>query len=132
MAPVLGAAAHELEPMWPRVAKLDTDAVPEIAARHGIRSIPTLILFRNGSEVARWSGAMPAGALRQWVEAQLAQRALPTPCAGRRAGWSGRAPWARPSLSRARAPAPAAGAGARHRRGRWPQRPVAGGARGGR
>ena len=72
MAPVLEAAAHELEPRL-RVAKLDTDAVPEIAARYGIRSIPTLILFRNGSEVARHSGAMPAGALRQWVEAQLAE-----------------------------------------------------------
>ena len=72
MAPVLEAAAHELEPRL-RVAKLDTDAVPEIAARYGIRSIPTLILFRNGSEVARRSGATPAGALRQWVEAQLAQ-----------------------------------------------------------
>jgi thioredoxin 2 len=42
------------------VAKLDTDAVPEIASRFGIRSIPTMILFRGGKEVGRLSGARPA------------------------------------------------------------------------
>jgi thioredoxin 2 len=46
--------------------------VPEVAARYGIRSIPTLILFRNGREAARVSGALPAGQLRQWIERQLA------------------------------------------------------------
>jgi thioredoxin 2 len=71
MAPVLAAVARELEPRL-RLAKLDTDAVPEVAARYGIRSIPTLILFRNGREAARVSGALPAGQLRQWIERQLA------------------------------------------------------------
>ncbi|UJR78720.1 thioredoxin TrxC [Sandaracinus amylolyticus] len=42
------------------VAKLDTEAVPEVAARYGIRSIPTMILFRSGREEKRASGAMPA------------------------------------------------------------------------
>ncbi|WP_053235822.1 thioredoxin TrxC [Sandaracinus amylolyticus] len=42
------------------VAKLDTEAVPEVAARYGIRSIPTMILFRAGREEKRASGAMPA------------------------------------------------------------------------
>jgi thioredoxin 2 len=42
------------------VAKLDTERVPEIAARYGVRSIPTMVLFRHGQEAARTSGAMPA------------------------------------------------------------------------
>lgn len=72
MAPVLDAAAHELEPRL-RVGKLDTDTVPEIAARYGIRSIPTLILFAQGAEVARTAGAMPLGRLKAWLEPQLSR-----------------------------------------------------------
>jgi thioredoxin 2 len=70
MAPVLQSAARELEPQL-RIAKIDTDAVPEVAARYGIRSIPTLILFRGGSEVARIAGAMPLGQLKTWLTPQL-------------------------------------------------------------
>ncbi len=42
------------------VAKLDTDALPQVAGRYGIRGIPTMILFGGGTERARVSGAMPA------------------------------------------------------------------------
>ena len=42
------------------VAKLDTDAVPAVAARFGIQSIPTLVLFEGGREAKRIAGAMPA------------------------------------------------------------------------
>lgn len=42
------------------VAKVDTEALPAIAQRFNIRSIPTLILFRNGTEAQRITGAMPA------------------------------------------------------------------------
>ena len=42
------------------VAKVDTEALPGVAGRFGIRSIPTMILFRNGAEAQRLSGAMPA------------------------------------------------------------------------
>jgi thioredoxin 2 len=45
------------------VAKVDTEALPEVAARFGIRSIPTMILFRGGHETQRLSGAMPADAI---------------------------------------------------------------------
>jgi thioredoxin 2 len=45
------------------VAKVDTDALPDIAGRFGIRSIPTMILFRGGSEAKRLSGAMSAEAI---------------------------------------------------------------------
>jgi thioredoxin 2 len=67
MAPHFEAAAGRLEPRF-RFGKLDTDAVPDIAARYGIRSIPTLIVFRDGQPVAQRSGAMDTGALTRWLE----------------------------------------------------------------
>lgn len=65
-APVFAQAARELEPRL-RFAKLDTDAEAGIAGGWGIRSIPTLILFRGGKEVARMSGAMNLSQLKQWL-----------------------------------------------------------------
>lgn len=50
------------------VAKVDTDAQPELSARYGIRSIPTLIVFRHGREAKRVSGAMPASAMAAQLE----------------------------------------------------------------
>ena len=47
------------------VAKVDTEALPEVAGRYGIRSIPTMILFRDGKEAKRTMGAMPADAIAQ-------------------------------------------------------------------
>ncbi|MCW3845778.1 thioredoxin TrxC [Sphingomonas sp. LB-2] len=70
MAPQFDAAAARLEPRV-RLAKLDTEAQPEIAGRYGIQGIPTMILFANGREVARQSGAMPASAIVQWAEQAL-------------------------------------------------------------
>ncbi|MGE3773617.1 MAG: thioredoxin TrxC [Gammaproteobacteria bacterium] len=66
MAPAFEAAAATLEPRY-RLAKLNTDDEGEIAGRYGIRSIPTLIVFARGREVARQAGAMPAGALVEWI-----------------------------------------------------------------
>ena len=43
------------------VAKVDTEALPQVASRFQIRSIPTMIVFRNGAEANRISGAMSAG-----------------------------------------------------------------------
>ncbi|MDI4667446.1 thioredoxin TrxC, partial [Xanthobacter autotrophicus] len=56
MAPAFAQAARTLEPSV-RLAKLDTEAHPAIGARHAIRSIPTMVMFRQGREVARISGA---------------------------------------------------------------------------
>jgi thioredoxin 2 len=67
MAPQFEAAARRLEPRL-RFARVDTDAAPELAARYAIRSIPTLIVFRNGQPLARQSGAMDAGSLARWLE----------------------------------------------------------------
>lgn len=54
------------------VAKVDTEKHQALAGRLGIRSIPTLILFARGVEVARSSGAMVADAIVRWVNDQLA------------------------------------------------------------
>ena len=67
MAPAFAQAARELEPRM-RLAKLNTEAHPAIAARYGIRSIPTMILFRGGQEAARISGALGAADIARWVQ----------------------------------------------------------------
>ena len=66
MAPEFERAAQRLEPGF-RLAKIDTDAQPALAGRYAIRSIPTLILFRGGAEIARRAGAMPAADIERWV-----------------------------------------------------------------
>ena len=67
MAPAFAQAAARLEPRV-RLAKLNTEDEPEIAARYGIRSIPTLVIFEQGREVARQAGAMDLGNLLRWIE----------------------------------------------------------------
>jgi thioredoxin 2 len=52
--------------------KLDTEANQNTAAQFQIRSIPTLILFHRGREIARLSGALPKGQFKQWLNQQLA------------------------------------------------------------
>ena len=66
MAPAFAQAARELEPRV-RVAKLNTEDQPTIAARYAIRSIPTMVLFQQGREVARISGALGAADIVRWV-----------------------------------------------------------------
>ena len=70
MAPQFQQAARLLEPRV-RLAKVDTEAEPQLGARYGIRSIPTLVLFRGGSELARQSGALGAQDIVRWATAQL-------------------------------------------------------------
>ena len=69
-APVFADAARQWEPRV-RFAKVDTDAQPALAQRYGIRSIPTLMLFRGGCEIARQAGALPPASLRQFIENAL-------------------------------------------------------------
>jgi thioredoxin 2 len=73
MAPQFEAAAQELAP-GVRLAKLDTEDVPAIAQRFGIRSIPTLILFEAGREVARQSGALGKAQILRWVREHAGQQ----------------------------------------------------------
>ena len=70
MAATYDRAAAQLAPHV-RLAKLNTEAQPKSAARFGIRSIPTLIAFKNGSEVARQSGGMDLVHLSQWIRANV-------------------------------------------------------------
>ena len=70
MAPEFERAAADLEPAM-RLAKLDTQAEPALAARYGIQGIPTLILVRKGREIDRTSGAMPGSAIVQWAREAL-------------------------------------------------------------
>lgn len=70
MAPAFAEVAGRLEPNV-RLAKLNTEEEQMVGAQHGIRSIPTMILFRNGKELARQSGAMTAGNIERWVRSQL-------------------------------------------------------------
>ena len=70
MAPQFEQAAARLEPRF-RLAKVDTEAEQALGARFGIRSIPTLALFRGGREVARQPGAMGAADIERWVQAQV-------------------------------------------------------------
>jgi thioredoxin 2 len=66
MAPAYEAAARALEPHY-RFLKVDTEANPDLASRYGIRSIPTLMVFRGGKLAAQQAGAMPAEALKAWL-----------------------------------------------------------------
>ena len=70
MAPQFEAAAAQLEPTV-RLAKVDTEAQPALGARFGIRSIPTLALFRHGRELARQSGALGAADIVRWTRRHL-------------------------------------------------------------
>jgi thioredoxin 2 len=71
MAPHFERAAAALEPAV-RLAKLNTDENSKTSLRLRIRSIPTMILFRNGEEVARQAGAMDSRAISNWVKAATA------------------------------------------------------------
>jgi thioredoxin 2 len=70
MAPHFETAAARLPRV--RFAKVETDANPKASVSQRIRSIPTLVLFDAGREVARRSGAMNATELQRWVQAELA------------------------------------------------------------
>jgi thioredoxin 2 len=70
MAPEFAKAASLLEPDV-RLAKLDTEQAQAQSAALGIRSIPTMIMFKDGKEVARQSGALRADQIVAWVRGQL-------------------------------------------------------------
>ena len=74
MAPAFQSAAEQLEPAV-RLIKLNSDEQQQIAGQLGIRSIPTMILFHHGREVARQSGAMAAGQIVQWARQAAAKAA---------------------------------------------------------
>jgi len=70
MAPAYDRVAAELEPHV-RFLKVDTEAEQQLAAQYNIRSIPTLMLFRNGKVVAQRAGASDAASLRAWIQQHI-------------------------------------------------------------
>lgn len=74
MAPQFAQAAQAMAPRV-RFAKVDTQANPDATVRYDIRGIPLLILFHQGREVARLSGARPAADIEAFVRSQAGQAA---------------------------------------------------------
>ncbi len=70
MGPVFAQASAELEPRV-RMAKVNTEQEQVLASQFGIRSIPTVVLFKNGREVVRQAGAMDQATLLRWVRSHL-------------------------------------------------------------
>ena len=58
-----------------KVVKLNVDEAPQISERYAVRGIPLLLLFQNGSEVARQVGAVPQPQLNEWLQPHLARAA---------------------------------------------------------
>jgi thioredoxin 1 len=67
IAPALEEISEELDGKL-TILKLNIDEEPEAAERYGIRSIPTMLLFREGEVVDSKLGAAPKSALREWLE----------------------------------------------------------------
>ena len=70
VAPVLEEIANE-QGEKVKIAKLDVDANPITAGRFGVRSIPTMILFKNGREAQRVVGYMPKEKLLQQIQPHI-------------------------------------------------------------
>lgn len=73
MAPAFERAAGMLEPQV-RLLKLNADEAPNVSARLGVRSIPAMYLFHNGSIVAQTAGALPADTIARWTRDHIAGR----------------------------------------------------------
>jgi len=69
-APTFAQAAAQIEPRA-RFVKINTENEQQVAAQFGIRSIPTLAIFKNGQEVNRISGALSLPQFTQWVNQHI-------------------------------------------------------------
>ena len=72
MSPLLDRVADERRAQL-QVGKINTDEQQDLALRFGIRSIPTLVLFRDGKEIARRSGSSDFRSLSGWLDESLAR-----------------------------------------------------------
>ncbi|MGQ4273946.1 thioredoxin [Terrihabitans sp. B22-R8] len=70
IAPALEEISGELAGKV-KVAKLNIDENPQIAAQFGVRSIPTLLMFKDGKQISNHVGAAPKARLAQWIEASI-------------------------------------------------------------
>ncbi|HCN27654.1 MAG TPA: thiol reductase thioredoxin [Verrucomicrobiales bacterium] len=68
VGPVVEELARELSGSGKaRVVRIDVDKDPQAAAAHGVRGIPAFIVFQNGRETARQTGAIPKALMRQML-----------------------------------------------------------------
>lgn len=70
LTPVLESVANKLDGKV-KIVKVDVDESPDLAQRFGIMSVPTMILFKKGQQVAAFSGYMPEAVLMQNIESKL-------------------------------------------------------------
>ncbi|MBZ6379463.1 thioredoxin [Pacificimonas flava] len=70
IAPALEELSEEMQDV--RIAKLNTDDHPDLAAEFGIRGIPTMILFKNGQPASTKVGAQPKSSIKDWLEGEIA------------------------------------------------------------
>jgi thioredoxin 1 len=70
IAPALEEIAQEMQGKV-KIVKLNIDENPGVASKLGIRSIPTLIIFKGGVAAAQKVGAAPKGELSKWIAAAL-------------------------------------------------------------
>ena len=70
MAPAYAQVAEQMKDQA-LFAKVNTVNAEQLSVQFNIRSIPTLIVFKNGKEVDRLAGALPANQLQQWVQQTL-------------------------------------------------------------
>lgn len=71
IAPSLDEIAAEMAGQV-KIAKLNIDENPELAAQFGVRSIPTLLMFKNGEVAANMVGAAPKSRLAEWIKTSAA------------------------------------------------------------
>lgn len=67
LGPTLERLAAEADGAW-ELVKIDVDANQQLAAQFGVQGIPTVIGFRNGEPVSRFTGAIPETAIKQWLD----------------------------------------------------------------
>ncbi|SIS61902.1 thioredoxin TrxC [Neptunomonas antarctica] len=67
MGPVFTQVAAQLEPKF-RFVKVNTEVEQALAARYAVRSIPTLLMIKDGKEIARQAGAVDATSLMRWLQ----------------------------------------------------------------
>ena len=70
IAPALEEIATEMNGKV-KIAKLNVDENPGVASKYGIRSIPTLMVFKGGKQVATKTGAGPKSELSRWISASV-------------------------------------------------------------
>lgn len=73
VAPVLESLAVERAGKL-RIAKVNVDEEPSVSAQLGVQGIPTMVLYRDGVEIARQVGALPADRISQWIDGALSTK----------------------------------------------------------